>query len=245
VNFWFDKETAMKKIFAVFCFFAAAFTLYGKAVADEVNLADERAKISYAFGLVMGSDLKQAGLEFNYPAFTEGFKTSVEDGEAPYTLREAIEIVQAAFEEAMARNAETNRVREIEFLMENGGREGIVTTESGLQYEVLSEGAGERPSGTDTVRVNYEGALIDGAVFDSSYERGEPVEFPLDSVIPGWTEGIQLMRVGSSYRFYIPSALAYGGQGAGQVIPAYATLVFTVELLEIAGGTEADGAGED
>ncbi|MDR0623142.1 MAG: FKBP-type peptidyl-prolyl cis-trans isomerase [Treponema sp.] len=233
----------MKKIVLIFCLFVPAFILYGKGIAEEVNLADEREKISYAFGLVMGSDLKQAGLEFNYPAFTEGFKTGVEAGEAPYTLQEAIDIVQTAFEELMARNAETNRIREIEFLEENGGREGVITTESGLQYEILSGGTGEKPSAADTVRVNYEGALTDGTVFDSSYERGEAAEFPLGRVIPGWTEGLQLMRVGSSYRFYIPSALAYGGQGAGQVIPAYATLVFTVELLEITG--ETDAAGED
>jgi FKBP-type peptidyl-prolyl cis-trans isomerase FkpA len=233
----------MKKTALAACLFAAAFALYGKGIAEEVNLADERAEVSYAFGLVMGSDLKQTGLEFNYPAFTEGFKTAAEGGEAPYTLEEAVEIVRAAFEEAMARNAETNRIREIEFLEENGGREGVVTTESGLQYEVIAEGSGEKPSAADTVRVNYEGALTDGTVFDSSYERGEAAEFPLDRVIPGWTEGIQLMRVGSSYRFYIPSDLAYGGQGAGQVIPAYATLVFTVELLEIVGETE--GAGEE
>jgi FKBP-type peptidyl-prolyl cis-trans isomerase len=233
----------MKKITLAFCLFASAFVLYGKGIADEVNLADERAKISYAFGLIMGSDLKQAGLEFNYPAFTEGFKTAVEEGEAPYTLQEAIEIVQAAFEELMARNAETNRIREIAFLEENGGREGVITTESGLQYEILSQGAGEKPLPADTVRVNYEGSLTDGTVFDSSYERGEPAEFPLDRVIPGWTEGLLLMGVGSSYRFYIPSALAYGGQGAGQVIPAYATLIFTVELLEII--SETEDAGEE
>jgi FKBP-type peptidyl-prolyl cis-trans isomerase len=231
----------MKKLPLMFCLLIPAFTLYGKGIVDEVNLADERAKISYAFGLIMGSDLKQAGLEFDYPAFTGGFKAAIEEEETPYTLQEALEIVQAAFEEAMARNAETNRIREIEFLAENGGREGVITTESGLQYEMLSGGSGEKPSGTDTVRVNYEGALIDGTVFDSSYERGEAAEFPLDRVIPGWTEGIQLMEAGSSYRFYIPSALAYGGQGAGQVIPAYATLIFTVELLEIVKAPEESG----
>jgi FKBP-type peptidyl-prolyl cis-trans isomerase len=233
----------MKKLTLALCLFAAAGALYGKGIADEVDLADERAKISYAFGLVMGSDLKQVGLEFDYPAFTGGFKTGVEDGDAPYTLPEAIEIVQAAFEEAMNRNAETNRVREIAFLEENGGREGVAITESGLQYEVLAEGSGENPARTGTVRVNYEGTLIDGTVFDSSYERNEAVELPLDGIIPGLTEGILLMRAGSSYRFYIPSELAYGGRGAGQVIPAYATLIFTVELLEII--PEPEEAGEE
>jgi FKBP-type peptidyl-prolyl cis-trans isomerase FkpA len=235
----------MKKIFPAVCLFAAACALYGKGIAEEVNLADERAKISYAFGLVIGSDFKQTGLEFDYPAFTQGFKTSAEDGEALYSIQEAIEIVQAAFEQAIARNAETNRVRELEFLEENGGREGIITTESGLQYEVISEGSGENPLPDDTVRVNYEGTFTDGTVFDSSYERGEPAEFPLDQVISGWTEGLQLMKVGSSYRFYIPSALAYGSRGAGQVIPAYTTLIFTVELLEIVSGPEESGGGQN
>jgi FKBP-type peptidyl-prolyl cis-trans isomerase FkpA len=237
------KEINMKRLFLGFVFFAAVFTLYGKGIADEVSLADERAKMSYAFGMVIGSELRQSGMEFDYAAFTRGFKVMVENGESSYTMEEAIEVVQTAFQEAMARNAETNRVREAEFLAENGGREEVITTESGLQYEVLSEGSGEKPSGTDWVRVNYEGALTDGTVFDSSYDRGEPAEFPLDGVIPGWAEGIQLMRVGSSYRFYIPSRLAYGGQGIGQIIPAYAALIFTVDLLEIIVEEEPEETG--
>ena len=119
------------------------------------------------------------------------------------------------------------------FLAENAKREGVKTTASGLQYEVLEATLGQKPKATDSVRVHYEGTLIDGTVFDSSYQRGEPIEFPLNGVIKGWTEGLQLMPVGSKYKRYIPYELGYGERGAGQSIPPFATLIFTVELLEI------------
>ena len=119
------------------------------------------------------------------------------------------------------------------FLAENAKREGVKVTESGLQYEVLEATIGQKPKATDSVRVHYEGTLIDGTVFDSSYKRGESIAFPLNGVIKGWTEGLQLMSVGSKYKLYIPYELGYGERGAGQSIPPYATLIFTVELLEI------------
>ena len=119
------------------------------------------------------------------------------------------------------------------FLEENAKKEGVVTTPSGLQYKVLDEGFGPRPKATETVKVHYKGTLIDGTQFDSSYDRGEPISFPLNGVIRGWTEGVQLMPVGAKYEFYIPYNLAYGEKGAGGVIPPYATLVFVVELLGI------------
>ena len=119
------------------------------------------------------------------------------------------------------------------FLAENAKREGVKTTESGLQYEVLEATIGQKPKATDTVRVHYEGTLIDGTVFDSSYKRGESISFPLNGVIKGWTEGLQLMAVGSKYKFFIPYQLAYGEHGAGASIPPYAALIFTVELLGI------------
>ena len=119
------------------------------------------------------------------------------------------------------------------FLAENGKREGVQTTASGLQYEVLESSIGQKPKATDKVKVHYEGTLIDGTVFDSSYKRGEPISFPLNGVIKGWTEGLQLMSIGSKYKFFIPYQLAYGERGAGASIPPYAALIFTVELLGI------------
>ena len=119
------------------------------------------------------------------------------------------------------------------FLAENAKREGVKTTASGLQYEVLEATLGQKPKATDTVKVHYEGTLIDGTIFDSSYKRGESISFPLNGVIKGWTEGLQLMSIGSKYKFFIPYQLAYGERGAGGSIPPYATLIFTVELLGI------------
>ena len=131
-------------------------------------------------------------------------------------------------------NASTKAKEEGEkFLAENAKREGVKTTASGLQYEVLEATLGQKPKATDTVKVHYEGTLIDGTVFDSSYKRGESISFPLNGVIKGWTEGLQLMSIGSKYKFFIPYQLAYGERGAGGSIPPYATLIFTVELLGI------------
>jgi FKBP-type peptidyl-prolyl cis-trans isomerase len=223
----------MKRTIIALCLFAAAFSLYGKAIAEDVARLNEKQDTSYAFGLVLGSDLKQTGLEFDYAAFTDGFRASVEGRDSRYTLDEAIAKVQTAFQEAMDRLAAENRRKEAQYLTENGQRDGIITTESGLQYEIISSGEGEKPGPESVVRVHYEGTLTDGTVFDSSWQRNEPAEFPLDRVIPGWTEGMQLMGVGDTYLFYLPSNLAYGEQGAGQVIPPFSTLIFKVELLEI------------
>ncbi|MDR1177673.1 MAG: FKBP-type peptidyl-prolyl cis-trans isomerase [Spirochaetaceae bacterium] len=181
---------------------------------------------SYAFGFVIGSDLRQLGLEFDYDAFTRGFKDSVEDLNKELSMEEAIATIQQAFTDA-------SRAKESAFFAENGQKEGVITTASGLQYEVVTEGSGVKPGAEDTVSVNYEGTLVDGTVFDSSYTRGEPAEFPLNMVIPGWSEGLMLMSVGSTYRLYIPSDLAYGPQGSPGAIPPYATLIFDVELLSI------------
>lgn len=188
--------------------------------------------ISYAFGMVIGSDLKQTGLEFDYPSFDRGLRDAMDGSGTRFSMEDAIRIMQSAYMEAMAEQAEINRQDEIVFLEENRRKQGVVVTESGLRYEVISEGTGRKPLGDDTVRVHYEGSFIDGTVFDSSYSRGEPAEFPLDQVIPGWSEGLQLMSVGGAYRLYIPSSLAYGADGSGD-IPPYATLVFKVELLAI------------
>jgi FKBP-type peptidyl-prolyl cis-trans isomerase FkpA len=202
-----------------------------EAALDTGSNADENT--SYAFGMALGSDLKQTGMQFNYDAFTQGFKESIEGKETRISMEEAMQIIQTAFMSAMVKQAEENKAKETQFLEENGKKNGIQTTPSGLQYEVISQGEGVKPGADDTVSVHYEGTLIDGTVFDSSYERGEPAQFPLGGVIPGWTEGIQLMNVGSTYRLFIPSALAYGEQGAGASVPPNSALIFKVELLSI------------
>jgi FKBP-type peptidyl-prolyl cis-trans isomerase FkpA len=195
---------------------------------------------SYAFGMYLGEDLKQTGLGFNYAEFARGFKDVLEGKETRLSSEGALEKIEAAFSrlsekqnEANRLEAEENRQRETEFLAANAQKTGVQITGSGLQYEVISGGTGVKPQGSDTVEVNYEGTLSDGAVFDSSYARGEPIEFPLNQVIPGWSEGIQLMNVGSKYRFYIPSALAYGDDGIPGVIPPSSPLIFEVELISI------------
>jgi FKBP-type peptidyl-prolyl cis-trans isomerase FkpA len=212
---------------------------YAEGVPEAPSQVAEDVDTSYAFGMVIGSDFKQTGLTFNYNAFVRGLKESLEDKETRFSMDDAVLKVQTAFMAAMAKRAEENRQKEQVFLEENSKKPGVTITPSGLQYEVIIEGSGQKPGGSDMVRVNYKGTLTDGTVFDSSYSRGEPAEFPLDAVIPGWTEGIQLMNEGGFYRLYVPSKLAYGEQGAGSVIPPYSTLIFDVELLSILEEPEA------
>ena len=187
---------------------------------------------SYALGVILGSNLKSDNVILNMDEFTRGIK-DVLSNSTRYGIDEAQQIFQQAFSALAEERDAENRQAENEFLAENSKKPGIIITGSGLQYEVISEGNGPKPDAYDSVRVHYEGTLIDGSVFDSSYSRGEPIEFPLMGVIPGWTEGLQLMNVGSKYRLYIPSDLGYGPRGAGPQIPPFATLIFEVELLDI------------
>jgi FKBP-type peptidyl-prolyl cis-trans isomerase FkpA len=204
-----------------------------EGVSDRNSGGSGDADTSYAFGVALGSDFRQAGLSFDYDALVQGLRDSLEGRETRISLEEAIPLIQTALRDGMAKKAEENRQRGLAFLEENGQKPGVLTTPSGLQYEVMSEGTGPKPQASDTVSVHYEGTLINGEVFDSSYARNEPAEFALEEVIPGWTEGIQLMSVGGAYRFFIPSGLAYGEQGYSDIIPANSTLIFKVELLEI------------
>jgi len=224
----------MKHCVIAFCLFLAALAVHAEGIREEMNLEEKQARVSYAFGMMVGDDLQQAGLEIDYAAFTEGLKAAMEQAEARLSRNEARELVQDSFEVAMDKQAMEMREKELTFLIENAEREGVITTESGLQYMVLEEGSGPKPTVSDTVIVHYEGSLADGRVFDSSYQKNQPEEIPLDMVIPGWAEGIQLMNVGSKHRLFIPSNLAYGERGAGQVIPPYSTLIFTIELIDIA-----------
>jgi FKBP-type peptidyl-prolyl cis-trans isomerase len=193
--------------------------------------------VSYAFGLALGNDLKETGLAIDYDHFMEGLLASMEGRGARLTLSEAMEMIQDTFLEMrqtalmaeFAENLENGR----EFLRQNAEQANVQVTESGLQYVVVQEGDGEKPVETDTVRVHYEGRLIDGTVFESSWENGSPVEFPLDGSILGWAEGITLMNVGSRYQLFIPYELGYGEWGYDNIIPPYSVLIFDVELLDI------------
>ena len=171
-----------------------------------------------------------AGLETNYDLIKQGFINGLNNYTEQLDMQTAGSYVESVV--SRLKYGETKEAGE-KFLEENKLRDGVQVTESGLQYEVLRQGKGPKPTAEQTVKVDYEGTLIDGTVFDSSYQRGEPIEFPLNGVIKGWTEGLQLMPVGSKYKLYIPYQLAYGERGAGQQIPPYSALIFTVELLDI------------
>lgn len=198
-------------------------------------------KVSYALGLGIGQQLAQMGAsDLNIDDFADAIKDVINGNELKIPHKDAQTIVQEYFRQQEERinaiRAEQGKAAKAEgekFLAENGKKEGVVTLKSGLQYEVLREGNGKKPKATDQVKCHYEGTLINGQVFDSSYKRNEPAVFPLNQVIPGWTEGLQLMQEGAKYRFYIPYILAYGESGAGGSIPPFATLIFDVELLEV------------
>jgi len=226
----------MKKIFIFICLFLSVLALHAKAIQEDYRNAEEKARLSYAIGMIVASNfnLGTLGLEYDYNAFTEGLKVTIENGETQFSLQEAMEIVETAYYNAMEKAAEENRQREEEFLAANIQRPEVQVTSSGLQYEVLEEADGEKPASNSIVAVNYEGTFIDGTLFERSEDEGAniPLEMVIQ-VIPGWTEGLMLMSVGSKYRIYIPSSLAYGRNGVQSVIPPYSTLIFTVELLEI------------
>lgn len=202
----------------------------------------ELDRLSYALGLSMGNNFRSSGIEkIDVQDFADGVAAVFYGSQPKMSYDEAKTVIQQFFTEleakqqkAAAAMAEVNEKAGREFLAENGKRAEVKTTESGLQYEVIKEGDGPKPTATDQVVVHYTGKLIDGTVFDSSEERGVPATFGVTQVIPGWVEALQLMTVGSTWRLFIPSALAYGPQGAGGVIGPNQTLIFDVSLLEIA-----------
>ena len=191
-------------------------------------------KISYALGLGIGQQLKSMNIEnFDIKEFSRSIEDVMAGRDTDMTAREAQAMLSEYFQKKEKEQAEENIAKGKAYLEENGKREGVITTKSGLQYEVLTEGTGKSPKATDKVCCHYEGRLTDGSVFDSSYQRGEPADFGLNQVIAGWTEGVQLMKEGAKYRFHIPYLLGYGERGAGASIPPYATLVFDVELIKV------------
>ena len=198
-------------------------------------------KLSYALGIGIGSQLAGMGAKgLNIDDFAQAVKDVISGTPLKVNNAEAQSLVQAFVQEQeekqRAAAAEAGKVAKAageSFLAENAKKEGVVVLPSGLQYQVLKEGNGKKPSATDQVKCHYEGTLIDGTIFDSSYQRNEPATFGLNQVIAGWTEGVQLMSEGSKYRFFIPYNLAYGERGAGAQIPPFAALVFDVELLKV------------
>ncbi len=194
-------------------------------------------RVSYSYGLMIAKQLTERGIEIDLDQFSSAFQSVLDEGEPLLSDDE----VSAAFAENQKildeKNAtgpdRENLVAGKEFLEENLKKDGIKSTASGLQYEVIKEGDGAQPAATDVVEVHYHGTLLDGTVFDSSVDRGETTSFPLNRVIPGWTEGLQLMKEGGKYRFFIPYDLAYGERGAGTDIKPYSTLIFEVELFKV------------
>lgn len=197
-------------------------------------LETEMEKVSYSLGVSVANSVKAQGLQsIDAKAVGKAFEDVFEGKELVISEEEANVILQEYFQKLANKALEENQAAGKEFLLENAKRDGVVTTASGLQYEVLAQGSGASPKATDEVTVHYHGTLTDGRVFDSSVERGQPATFPVNGVIPGWIEALQLMNVGSKYKLFIPSDLAYGERGAGQMIGPNSTLIFEVELISI------------
>ncbi|MBD5204258.1 MAG: FKBP-type peptidyl-prolyl cis-trans isomerase [Bacteroidales bacterium] len=191
-------------------------------------------KLSYAWGLAMGQQLKGMGVkEIDSKSFQDGVKVAFDGGTPEMPVEEAQKLINDYLGELEAKAVEAAKAAGSKFLEENANQEGVKTTSSGLQYVVEKEGEGAQPTASDEVTVHYTGRLLDGTVFDSSVNRGEPATFPLNRVIPGWTEGVQLMKEGAKYVFFIPSELAYGAQGVPGAIPPHSTLIFEVELIKV------------
>jgi len=231
---------------------AAAVALVGLVLAgcdaqtSEVELKTPAQKASYGIGLNMGKSLSQEGLDdLDSKAVAMGIEDAIGKKEQKLKdeeLAEAFAFLQKRAEERMTKLNEESAQAGKKFLEENGKKEGVVTTASGLQYEVIKKADGAQPKATDVVTVHYEGKLTDGTVFDSSVERGSPIDLPVSGVIPGWVEGLQLMHVGEKYKLYIPSELAYGPQSPSPAIPANSVLVFDLELIAIKDPAKADQA---
>ncbi|NPA38090.1 MAG: FKBP-type peptidyl-prolyl cis-trans isomerase [Chlorobi bacterium] len=191
-------------------------------------------EISYALGMNIASNLKSSGVEsLDLDEFVKGLTASMQGEKTKMTTQEANMLLQEYFTTLQNKQYSANIEAGKEFLANNAKKDTVTELESGLQYEILKEGNGPKPKATDQVKCHYHGTLIDGTVFDSSVERGEPAVFPVNGVIQGWVEALQMMPTGSKWRLYIPSELAYGERGAGQTIAPHSTLIFDVELLEI------------
>lgn len=242
------KETQMKKFYVMaLVILLAGLGACQKAVKETAaptlktaDLNTQKKKVSYAIGLDIGQNFKTRAMDIDMEILVQGLRDS-QKTDKPLLGSAEIQKVMTQFQQDMMKVEQEkrmvqgvgNKAKEEAFLKENAQKPGIKTTASGLQYKVISEGSGPRPKESDVVKVHYRGTLLDGTEFDSSYKRNQPAVFQLKGVIKGWTEALQLMKVGSKYQLFLPSNLAYGENGAGQVIGPNATLIFEVELLSI------------
>lgn len=214
-------------------------TAQGVAAETQV-LKSEKEKLSYSIGMQIGSDLRRQAIDVEVDLLLRGLKDGFSGAKTLLTEQEVRQVLTAFQKEMVAKQKETakalgekNKKEGEAFLAENKKKPGVVTLPSGLQYKVIKAGTGKKPKATDTVKTHYRGTLIDGTEFDSSYRRGEPAIFPVNGVIRGWTEALQLMEEGAKWQLFIPSALAYGERGAGPLIGPHATLIFEVELISV------------
>src|SRR5437016_8430773 len=225
---------------------AVALSFAVSVLAEEKppQLKDLKDKASYSIGLNVGMNMKRQNVDVNQDAFTAGFKDALA-GRKPLMTEQEVREAMMAFEKDMQQKqndaAQKNSADAQKFMTENKSKEGVKTTSSGLQYKVMKEGSGAQPKTTDTVTVNYRGTLTDGTEFDSSYKRGQPATFPVGGVIQGWTEALQLMKVGSKLQLFIPATLAYGEQGRPGIPPSSA-LIFEVELMDAKSPQSGDGS---
>jgi FKBP-type peptidyl-prolyl cis-trans isomerase FklB len=245
-----DKGAFMFLIRILMCAWVIAIAVPALAADESPAPTSKKDKISYSIGMDIGSNLKRQELDLNADALAAGLKDALSGGKTKLTQDEVRQVLtdfqqelQAKMQERTQQLGEKNKKDGESFLAENKKKSGVKTLPSGLQYKVITEGKGASPKETETVTTNYKGTLVDGTEFDSSYKRGEPATFPVNGVIKGWTEALQLMKIGSKWQLFVPADLAYGPRGAGQVIGPNATLIFEVELVSI-GEVEKKPGGE-
>src|SRR5213082_3737072 len=223
----------MKQLIVIFSASLLVLPLFGQEKSTQ--LKDQKEKVSYSVGLQIGFNLSRQKVDINPDILAAGIKDALAGKPQmnPDQIKEVMTTFEKDIEQKQKEAGDKNKAEGAKFLEENKKKEGVKTTSSGLQYKVLKDGNGPQPKASDTVTVNYRGTLINGTEFDSSYKRGQPATFPVNGVIKGWTEGVQLMKTGSKYQFFVPANLGYGERAVSPDIGANATLIFEVELLEI------------